>query len=168
MAADHLKVAVKIEGGAELIADMRALGINVTATTRKAAREGAKVIQADAEGRAKTISSRGGKNTKITTSTRGPGEAEARVSPSKRKWYLRFSETGTAPHAIYGKPWLVFFSHGKLISTRTIHHPGMAARPWLRPAFDTKQDAATTAFGETMGRVIDQKRAERDGGDEAE
>jgi hypothetical protein len=55
-------------------------------------------------------------------------------SPEKIGYWLEF---GTRPYTIKPKkaPYLRFqTSDGNWVTTSEVHHPGIAARPWLRPA----------------------------------
>lgn len=72
------------------------------------------------------------------------------VGPVKAKWYYRFFETGTRPHTIRGNPLLVFGG----VAVRSVNHPGMAARPFLRPALDTQGDEATQKAGQVLRSAV--------------
>jgi hypothetical protein len=76
------------------------------------------------------------------------------IGPPKGKWGWRFIETGAAPHEITGNPLLIFADAGATVTTGRVHHPGMAARPFLRTAFDSKQTGAKNALGEKLLEVI--------------
>jgi len=163
---DHIQIVSKVEGGEQLLRELAALGGNVRSSARAAVRAGARVIQEQAEGNAQGIGSGAGKHTAIKVSQKVRGTIEAMIGPSKRKWFYRYFETGVTAHEITGAP-LVFEGDEGLIITGGVHHPGMAARPWLRPAFDVKQEAATAAVGDSLREAIETRRAIVDaGGDE--
>ena len=168
---DHIQIVSKIEGGEQLLKELAELGGNVRSSARAAVRAGARVIQAQAEGNAQGIGSGAGKHTAIKVSQRVKGTIEAMIGPSKRKWFYRYFETGVTAHEITGAPLVFEGDEGDegLIITGGVHHPGMAANPWLRPAFDVKQEAAAAAVGESLREAIETRRAIVDaGGDEEE
>ncbi len=165
--AENFQVVAKVEGGDVLLKELAALGGNVRSTARAAVRAGAKVIQAQAEQNAADLSARAGKRTQIVVKQRAGGFIEARIGPSKRRWYFKFFELGATAHEITGNP-LVFEGDNGLVIIGGVHHPGLAARPWLRPAFDTKQGEAPNAVGATFRQAIEARRAILAGEDEAE
>lgn len=146
---------------------MAALGGNVRGTARAAVRAGARVIQTEAEANASAIGSGGGKHTAIKVKQKKAGLIEAMIGPSKRKWWYRYFETGVTAHEITGGP-LVFEGDEGLVVTGAVAHPGLAARPWLRPAFDTQDDAAVEAVGEFLRQAVEERRAIVDGGGDEE
>ncbi len=156
--ADNFQVVAKVEGGDQLLKELAALGGNVRSTARTAVRAGAKVIQAQAETNAATIATRQAKHTQIMISQRVKGTIEAMIGPSKRKWYYRYFETGVTAHEITGSP-LVFEGDNGLVIIGGVQHPGLVARPWLRPAFDVKQGEAPAAVEETFRKAIEERRA---------
>ena len=161
----------KIEGGEELLEQMRALDVNVRKALIGATRAGMKVIQAEAEQRARPLSTRRGKATRLVFSSKKRDHATADVGPSKKKWVLRFFEQGVTGHEIVAgrhAPALVFKGHSGLVVLTRVNHPGMAARPWLRPALDGKRDEATRVFGETLRAAIEEARIAAEGADDEE
>lgn len=164
--AGHVRISGKLEGADDLMRELQECGLNARRTVGAAAKAGAKVIADDGNKRAKAL--RGGKgrivSAKITR--RAQDHVTAAAGVTKSKWYYRFFETGAVPHEIRGKPLLVFFSHGRLMSLSVVHHPGMAARPFLRPAFDAKQNEARDTFGETLRAAIEEKKRMMEPGDD--
>ncbi len=155
---EPFRVTCKIEGGPQLLKEFAALGGNVRSTSRTAIRAGAKIIQAQAEINAQSIATRPGKHTQIKISQRVRGTIEAMIGPSKRKWFYRFFEMGVTPHEIGGAP-LVFEGDEGLVIIGSVQHPGMAAHPWLRPAFDAKQADAPAAIEDVFRKAIEERRA---------
>jgi len=155
---EPFKVSVKVEGGPQLLKEFAALGGNVRSTSRSAIRAGAKVIQAQAEVNAQAIATRPAKHTQIKISQRVKGTIEAMIGPSKRKWFYRYFETGVTPHEITGAP-LVFEGDAGLVVIGGVNHPGLVARPWLRPAFDSKQGEAPAAIEAAFRKAIEDRRA---------
>lgn len=172
------RVAVKIEGGEELLKALRALGENVDRSVKGATRAGGKVMLARARANAKALTSRSGtiKNEEgKTVQASSPvqlrvrkrkGFAVASVTPAKGYGHLRLLEYGAKPHSIFGKPLLRFFSGGELIEVRAVSHPGFAARPWLRPAIDAVKDAAIEAVGEALAETLEKAKIAAEGNDE--
>lgn len=64
-------------------------------------------------------------------------------------YYVRFVEFGTRPHVIRprGKKRLQLGGH---FIAGTVMHPGMAGKPFMRPAADAAQAAAIAAFSAKM------------------
>jgi HK97 gp10 family phage protein len=159
-------LGVKMEGGEEMLKALADLGENVKKTLRGSMRVGGRVIQADADARAP--SSRSGKKAVLKVSSPKRGQVEARIQPSKRFWYLKFAETGTTRHEIKaggGKP-ITFEGDTGLIRTGVVSHPGAPARPWLRPAFDSKSGEAVDALGESLRGAVEAARIAAEGQDD--
>jgi len=104
------------------------------------------------------------------------------IGPDNAHWFYRFSEYGTKAHGVkrrkrtqkeitqrYSqgrgsyrslkkqfagrKPAMVFSIDGKLIFTRRVR--GMAAHPFMRPAVDSRGDAAIVEVGRVLGKEIE-------------
>jgi len=160
-------VQVKIEGGEELLKELKALGVNVRRTLRGATRAGAKVIQAEAEVRARSVSGTSGKHVRVSVSARHKEFVEASIGATKKKFFMRFFETGVQPHEITGTP-LVFEGDRGLIVIGGVRHPGMPARPWLRPAADSKFGEARDVMGEVLRAALEEARIANEGRDDEE
>lgn len=65
----------------------------------------------------------------------------------------RLIEFGTAPHVIRTKRAKVLADKetGQVFGV-TVHHPGMTARPFVRPALDRTAETAIRVIGEEMGK----------------
>lgn len=140
-----------------------------TGTIKRAAGSAAKVM---AEEAALIAPREGGKPDMADTigvSVSAPrGTVTARVRLKGPHSFLgQFMEFGVAPHLITsrtGKPLKV----GDNLVEGPIYHPGHAPRAFLRPAFDTKAQAAIARFGEVLGteaRTRGYERAEPDSED---
>jgi len=164
---DHIVVTAKVQGSETLLKELAALGGNVKSTARSAMRAGAKIIQVQAESNAASLGQRAGKHTRIQATQRVRGVITMAVAPSKKKWWFRYFETGTTRHEITGAP-LVFEGDAGLVIIGGVNHPGMAAKPWLRPAFDEKQNEAVAKVGDYLREAIETRRAIVEGGDEEE
>ncbi|WP_216740588.1 HK97-gp10 family putative phage morphogenesis protein [Hahella sp. HN01] len=92
-----------------------------------------------------------------------------RVGVHPKAYYARFIEFGAAPHAIpnptTGRGRNKRKNKKRLrIGSQVVsgvNHPGIAPRPFLRPAFLRAKDAAVKAAGKRMWRSIIQARARR-------
>ena len=83
--------------------------------------------------------------------------ADVEIGPDKEHWYYLFYETGTAPHEVTPRSvgGLEFpGQEGEMVVRQIVSVPGMAARPFLRPAFDGKKDEAEEATGREFLKVI--------------
>lgn len=79
------------------------------------------------------------------------------IGPDKEHWYYQFFETGAQAHEITprSKGGMEFpGAGGEMIVRVFAFHQGMAARPFLRPAFDTKKDEAEEATGQEFLKAI--------------
>ena len=72
------------------------------------------------------------------------------IGPDKDHYYYQFIETGATGHEIKGKTILAFLGRKGLVITKSVQHPGMAARPFLRPAMTKNRDAAQKKAGEVF------------------
>jgi HK97 gp10 family phage protein len=156
----------KIEGTAELIKELKALGVNVRKTLRGTMRAGGKVIGEAAEANAPESSKRG-KKISVAIVAATSDRVTAAVGPNKRHFNLRYFETGVPAHAISGNPLLQFTNRGgDLVKTGRVSHPGMAARPFLRPAFDSQGDQAVKVVGESLRLAVEEARIAAEGEDD--
>lgn len=161
----HVRLAAKIEGGEELLKELQKLGINVRKTVAGAATLGAQVLAQNADELAPESSHRG-KRIGVAVTARERDHVTVSIGPRKKFWYLRFFETGAAPHEIHGKPYLRFFGPNGPIEVKSVHHPGMAARPFLRPAVDAHGNDAIQVTGEAFRAAVEEARIAAEGGDD--
>lgn len=171
------RVAVKIEGGEELLKALRTLGENVDKSVKGATRAGGKVMLGRARANARAVTSRSGKKVEEgkTVQASSPvqlrvrkrkGFAVASVTPAKGYGHLKLLEYGAQPHDIFGNPMLRFYSGGQLIETPYVRHPGFTARPWLRPAIDAVATEAIEAVGKTLAETLEKAKIAAEGTDE--
>lgn len=71
---------------------------------------------------------------------KSPQRVVVEIGFPEEKWYWRFLETGASPHEIKGEPRLAFEGRKGPVFPHTVQHPGMAARPFLRPAYDETRE----------------------------
>lgn len=140
---------VQIEGGDELIKKLERMGVDVGQVLDEAVQAGAEVI-ADA---ANPLAPEPVIEAQIVGANADGATAE--VGFPEEKWYLRFFETGTSPHYIPGPLTIQFEGDEEVSVVPGARHPGMAARPFLRPAFDrTAGDGANSEAARAVGDVV--------------
>jgi HK97 gp10 family phage protein len=101
-----------------------------------------------------------------TSGDRDPGDLKRSIGIRTRKapdgdgwqaivivgaWYAHFPEFGVAAHSIKAKR---FKAQGRRGRRRRKLHPGHAAKPFLRPAYDEKRDDAIRAFRRRLEKQI--------------
>lgn len=71
--------------------------------------------------------------------------------------YAGYVEFGTQPHTIRPKSpggVLVFKMNGRTVFAKRVNHPGTAAQPYVRPAFEAWVDSLGTMAAEANVKVI--------------
>jgi HK97 gp10 family phage protein len=162
---------VNIVGGADLAAFLKLLPKKLeTNIMRAALRAGASVIAKEAKNNL-SVHKTGSLKKSIRTSSRsqkGTVFAYARAggnrgagNKDKSAFYSAFIEYGSAAHGIVAKnkPNLVFRARdGRLVKTKFIPlHPGFSAKPFMRPAFDTKGAEAVAAVAKKIRERLSQE-----------
>lgn len=140
-------IQVKLEGGDELVAKLRGMGIRVQDVLAPAMEAAAMLVRDAARGAAP------GPFVEQETTKKTNKAVEVDVGPDKSHWYYRFFETGTAAHGPRRKTLMVFDGGDGLVFTR--HVAGMAARPFLRPAADSQEQAAIDRVGADLRRAVE-------------
>lgn len=161
------RFTAEIEGSEQLVQDLLTVGLNVKKSVVGAVRAGGRIIRNDAEGRAGSISSKPGKKVALRVRKRS-GFVVGSIFPAKGHAELRLVEYGTPAGwrlAMKRGPFK-FYAGNRLIVTRAIQHPGTAARPWLRPAFDNKSKEAAQKVGDVLKDAIEAARIEAEGSDD--
>jgi len=79
---------------------------------------------------------------------------EVGIGPSRREWYARLIETGTGAHTVKRKRAKAL-NIGQMGFRALMQHPGMKARPFLRPALDENGDAAQAAIADEAKKALD-------------
>jgi HK97 gp10 family phage protein len=148
---------VNIKGGEELQQFLNQLPVKVEKNImRSALRAGAKVIEKEALSNlfdAGAIDSGDlARSLRVSTAARR-GKVTASVKAGdQRAWYWRFVEFGTAAHTIKGKNGKRLFFNGTIVSS--VNHPGARAKPFMRPALDSKSSEAIRAVGRKIGERL--------------
>lgn len=151
MATEQFK---NITGGAELQAFLDQLPAKVEANImRSAMRQGVNVLRDEIKANVPVLHGDLRDSIKVGTSSR-KGVVKATVRIGNRKaWYARLIEfTGAAAHSISakGKGMLSF---GGFFS-KSAQHPGMKAKPFVRPALDSRANAAIQAVGDQVRKRL--------------
>lgn len=144
-------VKVQLVGDKELKQKLQRMGQAVVRINRAAAEAGAKVILSAAAPKAP------GPHLEMEVVRSDENQAEVNIGPDKEHWYYQFIETGAQPHEISPKnrKALAFPGADGEMVTKIVHHPGFAARPFLRPAMQNNQDQARDAAGERFRAEIE-------------
>jgi HK97 gp10 family phage protein len=155
---------VHIAGADELAALLKLLPKNIERNImRSALRYGARVIANEAKKNI-TTEDTGALKRSIRTSSRSQrgtvfayaraGGKRSGAKKDQAAFYAAFIEYGSAAHEIKAKkaPLLSFVARdGRRVLTKFIpDHPGIKARPFMRPAFDAKADAAVEAVAKRI------------------
>jgi HK97 gp10 family phage protein len=140
---------VKLDGGDELIAALRRMDANVKAELRAAVSAGAEIVRDAANGLAP------GPHMAMQVVKATASVVEVDIGPKAEKWFYRFFETGAAPHEIRGRALLAFQGEQGLVVTPGVSHPGIGASPFLRPALDANESAATDEIGAKLRSTIE-------------
>lgn len=141
---------------------------------QNAANAGGRVIRDEARSRIKVKSGRTRAQIRVFTRRTGlkPHEVVAAVgvrdrSKGGREFIARFLEFGVQPHVIEPKTKrgkrkaALILAMGQVV--RRVKHPGISPRPWLRPAFDAKSQAALDAMAKALGKGIERAIAKGGG-----
>lgn len=140
---------VNILGGKELAKFLSELPLKIEKNIMRAALgAGARVIMKEAKNNVPDKNGALKASGRVSTnSKKGRVEASAKFG-SKKAWYGRFVEYGTAAHMIKGKNGgnLKFTARdGKKVEVPQVFHPGAIAKPYLRPALDSKANESVAA-----------------------
>jgi HK97 gp10 family phage protein len=142
MSRGGAKITMTLKGGDELKVKLQEMGSAAKGILVESVEKGAKVLADDIRSRAP------GPEIGVEVVKASKYAATANVGPDKSHWYYRFFETGVQPHTITGP--LAFQGRDGEVVIGGVDHPGMAARPFMRPAFDSKQDRARDVLGQTL------------------
>lgn len=136
-------ISVTLEGGEELVAKLREMGIKVQDVLEPAMLAGATMVRDAARGQAP------GPHIEMETTKRTAKVIEVSVGPAAAKWYYRFFELGTSAHGPR-RARLMVWEGG---AARRVS--GIAAKPFLRPAADSQGDAALDRTGRDFRSAVE-------------
>lgn len=148
-------VQIELQGMKQLVATLEQIGADVESVVEQialaAAEPVARAIEAKAPGDI-------GQSIVTATTEKSKKRVTVSVGPDKTKWYAGFVERGTASGGTKiltrnGRSFAINGPDAKLFRT-SINHQGMAAQPFMRPAFDETQGEAQAKAGEKVAEVI--------------
>ncbi len=142
-------VKMKLEGADELLKALGKVGEEAEFLLEDAGKAGGEVFRKAAEENAP-----GPIIGMVEKASRG--YVQIGVGPSKGHWYYRFFESGARPHEIKASKADVLYipGVGREFYNSANEAGGVPAKPFLRPAFDTKQAAALKAFGDIIWKAL--------------
>jgi len=148
-----MKITAKIEGDKELLEAFKRLKVDVAVVFEKAALAGAEEIRAAAQSKAPGPHI----EVEIDEKQSTPGRRVVSIGPDKEHWFYQFFETGAGAHEIDGKSRqaLAFVGREGAVVRKVVQHPGIGAAPFMRPAFDSRKDAAVARVGEMLKKAIE-------------
>lgn len=132
-------IRVHIEGDEALLRKLRQMDIRVQDVMEPAVLAAAGLVRDGARSMAP------GPHVEMKTTKKTEKLVEVSVGPDKPHWYYRFFETGTAGHGPLRRRVMVWQGGSGVIVAR--HVSGVGASPFLRPAMDSNEGAATTTMG---------------------
>ena len=147
---------VRVKGLSELNAFLQELPSKVEKNVlRGALRAGARVVQAEAKANVPVDTGTLRAGLKVSTGGKG-GMVMAKVKATgKHAFVAPWLEFGVGAHAITARKggWLFFGG----AFAKSVDHPGIAPRPFMRPALDSRAQAAVVAAGEYMKQRLASK-----------
>lgn len=146
------RVVVEVQGADELISKLKALGENV-----RTARNDATMAAADVWVKGMNDLAPG-PHIDAIIATNTASQVVVEVGPEDIHWTYRFFEFGAQPHEITPRAKKALAFEGVVF--KRVRHPGMPARPFMRPVADGKQDEVVEAFGRHLAAIIE-RHAER-------
>jgi HK97 gp10 family phage protein len=138
--------AVNVKGLSELYALLQQVPVKIERNvTRGMLRAGMKPIQEEAKSNARVLSGELRDGLKISTSAKG-GTVYAKLTTTGPHGFVaKFLEFGTKAH------WILAKADGALAIgdyfAKSVHHPGITPKPFMRPALDARAQDAVIAAG---------------------
>lgn len=145
---------IKIEGVNEIARELHRRQMNVENGLEEILHAAAEVLQEASAANVRATSQSMADEMARETLEKKPGFVAVGVGPDKEHWYAHIIEFGAKGHAVATKSKKALLFVTGALRPRT-NHPGLPARPFLRPAFDTRQgeaqDVAAKKFKEKTG-----------------
>lgn len=150
MARQSARIEAIVTGERELMSRLNALSTDLRrGISEEALIQGAKIIQRSAISKAPGSIAQ---SIKIEIDT-GAQIPMAKIGPDSDHWYAAFTEFGAKRHTIKVKNKKVL-SDGTAIFGKEVDHPGVQAKPFLRPAFDENEEAVKRKIHEVITRRL--------------
>lgn len=144
---------IHIQGLAELNQALQGLSARIEQNIlRGSLRAGQKEILEAAKSRVPVASGALRASLKIKTSSKRGVVSARLVAGSKTAYYAHMVEFGTAKHFIKPKRARSLFFAG--LAREVVDHPGAAAHPFMRPAFDEAQGKALESMRAYIARRL--------------
>lgn len=142
---------VEIEGLDELVRNLEDMGADVRAVLTDAVLAAGQIVADAANPNAP------GPNISATVDEEESSDKKVvvNVGPDKEHWYYRFAETGTTAHEINSTGALAFEGQTGPVITKSVSHPGMPARPFLRPALTASKDQAIEEVSRKVREAVE-------------
>ena len=142
-----------VKGLAELQAFLNQLPAKMEANIMRAAlRQGANVVKAEAQANVPVKSGLLKAGLKVSTRNRRGTVTAAVKAGGKHGFIAKWIEFGTAAHFIKPKTAKSLFFAG--LFSEGVDHPGARPKPFLRPALDSRAQAALQAVGEAIKKRL--------------
>lgn len=147
---------VHVKGLSELQEFLDKLPAKIEANImRSALRAGANVVKEEAKANVPVASGLLRNGLKVSTNSRR-GVVTAKVKATGKHAYLaRWVEYGTAAHKILPKESKSLFFGGVFL--QGIEHPGQRPKPFMRPALDSRAQAALVAVAEGIKKRLNKQ-----------
>lgn len=87
------------------------------------------------------------------------------IGPAKDYYYWLWNEMGAEPHTIPHKKATTFIGALKRFFKGDIQHPGVKAKPFIRPAYDRHEEKILSDITNGLNRLIEKFKGRGDGGD---
>jgi len=144
-------LTITVKGADEIVAKLQAFGVDMATGLEAICTAGAKVVESEIETQAPGSI---GQAIELETKAKNIKRVTVVTGPNKKKWYARFVEHGTRPHKISPKDAKALEVDVGLFRA-SANHPGTAARPFMRPAFDGSAGEAQAAMAKEVEKVVD-------------
>lgn len=143
-------ITLSLTGVDDVVAALKKAGLNVEDGLEEICNAGAQVVQASIEQKAPGSIGAG-----IVRETTEKSKKRVTVStgPDNERWYARFLEFGTGPHRV--RPDVKKALRIGDGAYGGANHPGMAARPFMRPAADESGEGVKKAMSDEVKEAID-------------
>lgn len=153
--SNHVGFSIELKGVDELRQALRALPWRIAKNVlRGAVRAGAAVVAAEAKRRVPVRRGFLMRSIKISTRAKGGMVTASVKAGGKGARHAHLVELGTKPHLIPRRGF----------KAAPIRHPGAKAKPYMRPAFESKVQAAIAAIIEYAERRLPAELEKLNGG----
>lgn len=150
--AKRTTFTVQIEGLDRVLAELARRQRNVGAELENALVAGGEVIADAARGNARSTAQSVARGVRVVKRPQSRGKALVVVGSTSPLAHL--FEWGAAPHEITPENRRALrLADGWF--ARRVQHPGMAAHPWLRPAFDSQQRNAQARIRQKLQTALE-------------